>query len=145
MTKLFLFPAMALFMAVTHTVAFADPTLRADSAWVREAPPTAHMLAAYMTLVNDGDKPRALVDVSSPAFAHVMLHESVTVDGVARMLHRDEIVVPAHGSVTLEPGGLHLMMPAPDTRLVAGDSVEFTLTFADGVELRVRAEVRKKP
>jgi hypothetical protein len=28
---------------------------------------------------------------------------------------------------------------------VAGDSVEFTLTFADGVELRVRAEVRKKP
>jgi periplasmic copper chaperone A len=114
-------------------------------AWVREAPPGASMMAAYLEIDNPGDRDMALVAVESPAFAHVMLHRSVTVDGVARMLHQDSIPVPAHGSLILEPGGYHLMMPAPDTRLVAGDKVEFVLRFADDSRVQVTAEVRKKP
>jgi copper(I)-binding protein len=86
-----------------------------------------------------------LVEVESPAFAHVMLHESVIVDGIARMRHHDRLVIPANTRRVLEPGGFHLMMPAPEQRLTAGDSVEFELRFAGGRTVRVRAEVVKTP
>ncbi|WP_455234786.1 copper chaperone PCu(A)C [Thiogranum longum] len=125
--------------------ACADPTLSVENAWVREAPPSARMLAAYMTLRNTGAEEQVLIAVESPAFTHVMLHRSEVVDGVARMTHQDRVVIPAHGSVALEPGGLHLMMPASQARLTAGERIEFILKFADGSSIRAQADVRKKP
>jgi hypothetical protein len=109
---------------------------------VREAPTGASMMAAYLEIENPTGRDIALVSVDSPTFAHVMLHRSVTVDGVARMLHKDSITVPAHSAVALEPGSYHLMMPAPPTHLVAGDKVQFVLHFADGSSLTVTAEVK---
>jgi len=125
--------------------AAADSTLRVENAWVREAPPKAHMMAAYMTLKNTGSGDAVLTQVESPAFGHVMLHKSEVVDGVARMIHQDEIVIPAQGAVELKPGSFHLMMPAPEKRLVKGDRVDFVLTFANGGTIRIQADVRKKP
>ena len=135
---------LTLLLTAYCTVVLAGaPQVR--DAWVREAPPGASMMAAYLVIENPGDKDITLVSVDSPAFAHVMMHQSVTVDGVARMQHQHSIPVPAHGSVALEPGGYHLMMPAPETRLTAGDKVEFVLHFDDQTRLPVTAEVRKKP
>jgi copper(I)-binding protein len=141
MRKLF----YALLLTCAVSPAMAGETLVISDAWVREAPPGASMLAGYLVIENTGDRDTALVSVESPAFAHVMLHQSVTVDGVARMLHQDRIPLPAHASVALQPGSYHLMMPAPDTRLVAGDKVDFVLHFADDSSRQVTAVVRKKP
>jgi copper(I)-binding protein len=138
-------PLAALVLTLLTSLAHAAGGLVVDGAWIREAPPGASMLAAYLVISNHGDSDARLVAVESPAFAHVMLHKSETVDGVARMLHQDSILIPAHGSVILEPGGYHLMMPAPDTRPQAGDQVEFLLRFADDSSLAVTAVVRKKP
>jgi hypothetical protein len=135
---------LTLLLTAGCTVALAGkPQVR--DAWVREAPPGASMMAAYLVIENPGDKDLTLVSVDSPDFAHVMMHRSVTVDGVARMQHQHSIAIPAHGSVALEPGGYHLMMPAPEKRLTAGDKVGFVLHFADRTRLPVTAEVRKKP
>jgi len=128
-----------------NTLALAEVDVQVDHAWVREAPPGARMMAAYMTLINRGEEDITLVDVSSPAFSMVMLHKSVMVDGMARMSHVDELPIPAGASVALEPGSFHLMMPAPDTRLVSGDKVEFILEFTGDERIRVEAEVRKAP
>ena len=136
---------MVLALAAPGWLAAADTGISIENPWVREAPPTARMLAAYMTINNTGPVHRHLVGVESPQFTHVMLHRSEVVDGVARMIHEDDILIPEHGSVALAPGGFHLMMPAPETRLTAGDSVEFILTFANGERIKVQAEVRKKP
>ena len=136
---------LALTLAANSWLAAAQPDIQIENAWVREAPPSARMLAAYMTLKNPADQDQVLVEVQSPAFSHVMLHRSKVIDGVARMIHLDEVVIPAGGSVQLEPGGLHLMMPAPETRLSAGDRVPLVLLFADGNQIEVQAEVRKKP
>lgn len=123
----------------------ANPYVTMENAWVREAPPSARMLAAYMTLKNTGMRECVLVAVDSPDFRHVMLHKSEIVDGMARMIHVDELPIPAQGKLELAPGGYHLMMPAPETPLSEGDRVEFVLTFCDESTLRVQAEVRKKP
>lgn len=125
-------------------LAAADDIIVGD-AWVREAPPGARMMAAYLTISNPGDNDIRLVAVESPAFAGVMMHKSEVRDGMASMTHQDSIVIPAHGSVTLEPGATHLMMPAPDVRLNAGDKVRFLLHFADESCVAITAVVRKKP
>jgi hypothetical protein len=135
----------ALILSLWSLLATAGATLQVENARVREAPPNAHMMAAYMTLNNPGSSDMVLTQVDSPAFGHVMLHKSEVVDGVARMIHQDEIVIPAKGAVELEPGGLHLMMPAPEKRLVEGDRVDFILTLSNGDTIRVQADVRKKP
>ncbi len=126
-------------------LACADPAIQVENAWVREAPPGAQMMAAYMTLKNTGSSDVTLENITSPAFRMVMLHKSVIVDGVARMSHQDSLPIPAGTSVALEPGSFHLMMPAPEQRLHSGDQVEFNLRFADGRTVQVQATVRKKP
>jgi copper(I)-binding protein len=135
----------AFILAAWTLIVRADTTLQVENAWVREAPPGAHMMAGYMTVKNPGASEVALTAVDSPAFAHVMLHKSATVDGVARMIHQDKIVIPAHGLVELKPGSYHLMMPAPERRLVAGDRVDFILRFSNGETLRVQADIVKTP
>lgn len=136
---------LALTLAACSWLPVAQAEVQVEDAWVREAPPGARMLAAYLTLNNSGAEDLVLVEVQSPAFSHIMLHKSEVVDGVARMVHLDEIVIPAQGSVQLQPGGMHLMMPAPEARLSAGDRVPLVLIFADGNRLEVQADVRKKP
>lgn len=123
---------------------YAGSEIEITDAWVREAPPGARMLAAFMVIQNPGDEDVTLTGVDSPAFNHVMLHRSIMVDGIARMQHENAIRIPAGGTVSLEPGSFHLMMSAPETRLQAGDQVEFLLHFADESCVRVTADVKKK-
>ena len=122
---------------------YAGSKIEVTGAWIREAPPSARMLAAFMVIRNSGDQDAILTGVDSPAFNHVMLHQSIVVDGVARMQHQDDIRIPAGGSVSLEPGSFHLMMPAPEPNLKAGDQAEFLLHFADESCVRITADVKK--
>ncbi len=136
---------LTLILCAWSLAATADAALQVENARVREAPPNARMMAAYMTLNNTGSSDVVLTRVDSPAFGHVMLHKTEVIDGVARMIHQDDIVVPAKRVVELKPGSFHLMMPAPQKRLVEGDRVDFILTLSNGDTIRVQADVRKKP
>ena len=133
---------LAVFVMLWAGTGNASETLEIDNAWIREAPPGAPMLAGYLCLDNPSDTTVTLVGVDSPAFRHVMMHRTETVEGMARMMHQDEVVVPAGKRVCFEPGGLHLMMPAPEQRLVAGDQVELLLHFANEECRRIKVPVK---
>lgn len=132
-----------LILLLTASNVCADSALVVRDAWVREAPPGAQMLAAYLTIENTSSQMHVLSGVDSKQFSHVMLHKSEVVDGIARMIHVNQLEIPAHSSLALEPGSYHLMMPAAQKRLTAGEKVEFELHFIDGESLNVQAEVRK--
>jgi copper(I)-binding protein len=123
---------------------YAGSEIEITGAWIREAPPGARMMAAFMVIENSGDEDAVLIGVESPDFDHVMLHRTVTVDGVARMQHQDEVRIPAGGSVHLEPGSYHLMMPTPATRPQSGDQAAFLLHFDDETCVSITADVKKK-
>lgn len=133
---------LAVCMTLWMGMVSAADTLMITNAWIREAPPGAPMLAGYLCLNNTADTPVTLVGVESPVFEYIMMHRTETVDGMARMLHQDQVVVAAGTRVCFEPGGLHLMMPAPEQRLVAGDQLELNLQFADGSSRRIQASVK---
>jgi len=112
--------------------------------WVPEMPPGAHAYGAFMVLDNSGDEAVSLIRAEAPGFAKIELHESVDIDGMHRMIEKDEIVIPAQGQTRLAPGGYHIMLIGPEKRLVEGDTVPLTLTFSDGTVIEVDAMVRKR-
>ncbi len=124
------------------TAAVQAQDLKVSDVWVREAPPTSAVNAAYMHIENSGAKDLAITGASSPQFETVEIHRTEIVDGVARMLPQERLVVPAGGSVTLAPNGLHLMLIQAKQPLHAREHVEINLEIEAGTALKIDAEVR---
>jgi len=121
----------------------AQQPMTVEDAWVRAAPPGAAVLGGYMKLTNNTRRPISLLEVSSPQFERVEMHLSSMVDGVARMEAVDRITVRGRNSVSLEPGGLHLMLFTPAAPVVEGDILELTLRFDNGWSTELTVPVRR--
>ena len=91
----------------------SQPPLVATDVAVMERMPGMKMTAAYMTLTNNSATDIRITRVTSPQFEAVELHETVVEDDVSRMREVPQLTVPASGNVTLEPGGMHLMLMRP--------------------------------
>jgi len=113
-----------------------------ENPWIREAPPTAKALAGYMKIRNHGSQ-KTLVSAESADFQSVMLHQTVTKDGMAMMIHRQRIELPNGIELIFEPGGYHLMLLRPRRPLRIGDQVAIDLLFVDGTRQEVEFTVRK--
>lgn len=124
-------------------VAAAD-TLVASNAWIREAPPTSHVLAGYVTLTNTGNEAVVISGISGPDFSSAEIHSTEIRDGVARMLRHSTLQIEAGTSVILEPGGMHFMLFNPARPLSAGDTSTITLTGEPGISLEVTHEVVRR-
>ena len=110
----------------------ADVTLEVREPWIREAPPTTSVLAAYMIIHNEGDSPAEITSITSPEFDHTELHRTMVESGVARMIPVEKLQIPAGSEISLEPGGMHLMLFNPRRLLREGDSVTLVIHRADG-------------
>ena len=110
---------------IAGKVSVADP-------YVRAVPPVAKTSAAFMQLVS----------ADTPVAAVVELHTHTMDGGVMRMRQVPQIPLPPNTSVSLEPGGLHIMLFDLTAPLSPGDEVPITLTFSDGSSKAVTAEVR---
>jgi hypothetical protein len=89
--------------------------------------------AAYMTIMNKGEKADRLVSATSDVAGKVETHETVIKNDVAQMLYMPEgFEVPAGGMIELKPGGKHLMLRDLTRNLVAGETLMLTLTFESG-------------
>lgn len=84
----------------------------------------------FLTVKNKGSSDDRLVSVTSPNADEVQLHEMAMTDNVMKMRElKDGIAVPAGQTVTLAPGGLHLMFQKVKTPFKQGDKVPVTLSF----------------
>jgi len=104
-------------------------TVTVENAWSRATPPGVPVGAGYMTIRNRGKDNDHLIAVSSPAAGAVQVHQSLMVNGEAQMREQKALLVPAGGSLVLEPGGYHLMLLDLKAPLVAGKRVPVTLQF----------------
>jgi copper(I)-binding protein len=96
-------------------------------AWVRLPPPGADIAAAYLTL--EAKQPLTLSGAKSPAAEAVELHSMSMKNGVMEMRHLPALELAPGKPVTLEPGGLHLMLINLKKPLKAGDKVRLVLSF----------------
>jgi len=112
-------------------ILFAGSALVVEDAWIRYLPGDGPM-AGYFVLGNPTERARTLVGASSPAFAEIQLHRTVHKDGMSSMEPVAAVHVAAHGSISFQPGGYHLMLLRRTGELAVGDEVRVTLEFADG-------------
>jgi len=114
-----------------------------DAAWVRAAPPTVTVMAAYMTIRNTTSEKVTLRSITSPQFEKVEMHRSRITDGIMRMQRLDTIEIPPRSQITLAPGGIHLMLVRPRHVLRPGDRVSLVLDFDSGRSYPITAPVRE--
>lgn len=137
--KNLLFP---LLLSLAGGQALACGDLNISDAWVRAAPPTASVMAGYLTLGNDTDTVMTVTGVASPSFERVEMHDMTHENGVMRMRKLDQIEIAPGGTAELAPGGRHLMLIQPKGVFAVGDEIEVTLTIcgehAQVVKLPVR-------
>lgn len=136
------YAALAFGLCLLNTPLSAAETLRVSGAWVREGPPNAVVLAAYMRIENRSASDAVVVGTSSPQFQRVEIHRTEVRDGIARMLPQERLRIPAGAAIELQPGGLHLMLIQPAQRLESGAQVEIELQLDGGRRQQVAAEVR---
>jgi periplasmic copper chaperone A len=115
-----------------------------NDAFARASTGAAKVGAAFMTLRNSGAMADALVGVKSPVAARAELHTHIEDGGIMRMRQVDAIDVPARGSVSLQPGGLHIMLIDLKQPLKQGEAFPLTLTFAKAGTMTIEVPVKSQ-
>lgn len=129
--KIMIFVALlaVTFLAPAQAASIKIGDLTINSPWARASPKGAEVGAGYFAIENHGATDDRLTGVAAD-FATPQLHEMKMKDGVMEMR---EIVgglaIPAHKTVTLAPGGSHLMFLNLKHPLTRGETVKATLSF----------------
>lgn len=134
---------LALFGLLCSTSVFAE--LKIDEGYMRATPPGQMMSAAFMQLTNNGDKTVEIIGGQSSDVKSIEVHNHDKVDGVMKMYRIPALTIEPGQSVTLKPGGLHIMFIGLQKTAKAGESFKFDLSFKDGssqsVELPIKSIV----
>lgn len=139
---------------LSHTLLVAGliliPLAHADSVqvsnvWMRATAPGQKVAGGFMDLTADADM--RLVGGASPVCGRVELHNMHMEGGTMVMRQVPEIMLPKGQTVSLKPGGLHIMCMDLKQPLKPGERVPLTLQVrsSSGQEkrLQVEAEVRQ--
>jgi copper(I)-binding protein len=100
-----------------------------EKPWARATPKGADVGAGYLTIRNNGAASERLTGGAAD-FATVEIHEMKTESGVMQMRElTGGLAIPARGSVSLAPGGYHLMFTHLTHPLTKGETIKATLEF----------------
>ena len=115
------------------------------NAWIRAAAPGQGVVAGYCDIANAGEAPATVVafrDADCEGGGcpiRVEMHETVERDGMVGMRPLPQLVVGAGSTLSLEPGGKHLMVFGLDG---GAEHARLRAVFADGSDAVVRFAVR---
>ncbi len=110
--------------------------------WVRSAG-SGGMTAAYFDVTNGQTVEDALTGVTSSVAGSAGLHETVEdSSGMMGMQEVASVPVPAGGTVTFAPGGLHVMLMDLKQDLTAGGRVDLTIATRGSGSIVLSAEIR---
>jgi copper(I)-binding protein len=128
-------------------LAQGTPTYRAGSLvieapWSRATLGGAKVGSGYMRIVNRGSEPDRLIGGTAVVAGRVEVHESSTVDGIARMRPvGGGLLIRPGESVELKPGGLHAMLVDLTRPLKEGEAIKGTLVFEKGGTVAIEYRV----
>jgi len=123
--------AVAQFGAVPAQAADYDlGSMHISQPWARATPKGAAEGVGYMTITNKGATPDRVICLSSDASAQCQIHSMTMEDGVMKMRPVEGgLEIKPGETVTLAPGGLHIMFVDLKHPLETGRTVEAKLKF----------------
>lgn len=105
---------------------WANP-VTVNNAWVRPTVPGQSVAGAYLDIT--AKQPARLVAASSPMSPDVQIHWMQMDGDVMRMREVSAIDLPKNKTVSLKPGGYHLMLMQLKKPIQAGETVPLTLVI----------------
>jgi periplasmic copper chaperone A len=113
-----------------------------DHAWARATPGGAEVGGAYLTIKNNGTAADKLIGGSSSIAAEVQVHEMAMNNGVMTMRPvNGGLSIPPGKSVTLAPGGYHIMLMQLKAPLKQGGKLPVTLQFEKAGKVDVTFDI----
>jgi len=114
-----------------------------DHPMARATAVTAMAGAGYVVISNTGETADRLIGVDAD-FPRVMVHDTVMENDVATMVHLDGIDIGPGETVTLEPGGKHVMfMGLQGDPFEVGEKIPATLIFEKAGALAIEFNVEE--
>ncbi len=129
------FALAATLLVLAGLSACAQPSSEAPytitDTWVKSV--DSGMTAAFGVLTNNTSSTVTVVSAETSSASKVELHEVVMGDDGAMVMQPKPggFEIAPHESLTLQPGGFHIMLMGVTEPIVAGDTVTITLTFSD--------------
>jgi periplasmic copper chaperone A len=112
-----------------------------EKPWSRATPKGAEVGGGYFVVRNTGATTDRLTGGAAD-FATVEIHEMKSENGVMEMRElKDGLIIPAHGSIGLAPGGYHLMFTHLAHPLSKGETIKATLNFEHAGPVQVEFKV----
>lgn len=116
--------------------------IRISQPWARATPGGARVGAGYVTITNTGKTADRLIGGSAVIAGVLEIHDMTMTDGVMRMRRVDGgLELKPGATVTLKPGGLHVMFMEMKQPLKQGEKIKGTLVFEKAGTVEIVYEV----
>lgn len=112
-----------------------------ESPWARASIGTNRPAAAYFTITNEGQDDDHLIGLETPVAERAEVHATVNDGGVMKMLPVEDLDIKPAEKLTLEPGGLHVMLMGLRRPLKRGNSFPLTVRFEKAGSATVQVPV----
>lgn len=136
--------ALVGFVSAAAAQSYKLGSLEIDQPWTRATAPTAKAGGGFMTITNKGTTPDRLISARSNASEKVEVHEMKMDGNVMRMRELEKgLEIPPGATVTLKPGGYHIMFMELKAPFAKDAKVPVTLVFEKAGSVDVELAVQQ--
>ena len=98
--------------------------------------------SGYTKITNNTDVTISIDSITSPDFETVEIHETIIVNGIARMIEIEQLTIPANNDVVLKRGGKHFMFFNPTKNINIGQNIKLDIKLSNNENLKFEASAK---
>jgi len=122
-------------LTLVASASVASDNLVISDAWVRATPPGKIMTAGYASIENMSNDIITITGVSAEVAGHTSLHETRIERDRSTMRPVARLSIEAGERVSLNPGGLHIMLMKLSEPLTDGQNIDICLELENNDSL----------
>ena len=123
----------------------ATAELALQDFWIRAMPPGQSMTAAYGKITNTGESPEDITVASLPFAQRIEFHKSVEHEGAMRMQAITDLTLAPGQTLTLMPGGAHMMVMGVDDMPEEGERFDLCVDSTAGQQCSSAPVMKQGP
>ena len=100
--------------------------------------------SGYTKITNNTDVTISIDSITSPDFETVEIHETIIVNGIARMIEIEQLTIPANNDIVLKRGGKHFMFFDPKKNLNIGQNIKLDIKLSNNENLKFEVPAKSR-
>ena len=100
--------------------------------------------SGYTKITNNTDVTISIDSITSPDFETVEIHETIIVNGIARMIEIEQLTIPANNDIVLKRGGKHFMFFDPKKNINIGQNIKLNIKLSNNENLKFEVPAKSR-